>query len=140
MSLTVCTFQNKVAITTIFFFEMFKVECSFWKWNKQICKSFFLFKVIVFEQGSTNSYFLEQDTYHWQSICYQASQRFNMSLRLVYSKPCSPRVIKYIMKVLSSRIYKSLGHFNLLTVKGCSETVFFREWSHQVFDSLYFPK
>ena len=28
----------------------------------------------------------------------------------------------------------------MLTVKGFSETVFFREWSNQVFDSLEFPK
>ena len=82
------------------------------------------FKILVSEQGSTNSHILEQDTCHWQSICYQATQRFNMSLRVVYSKPGSLRVIKNIMKVLSCRIYKSLGPFNMLTVTGCSETVF----------------
>ena len=108
---------------------------------EQTCpKKLFLFKIIVFEQGSTNSYILEQDTCHWQSICYQATQRFNMSLRVVYSKPGSLRVIKNIMKVLSCRIYKSLVTFNMLTVKMCSETVFLREWSNQVFDNLYFPK
>ena len=57
-------------------------------------KNLFLFKIIVFEQGSTNSHILEQDTFHWQSICYQATQRFNMSLRVVYSKPGSLRVMK----------------------------------------------
>ena len=57
-------------------------------------KKIFLFKIIVFEQGSSNSYILEQDTCHWQSICYQATQRFNMSLRVVYSKPGSLRVMK----------------------------------------------
>ena len=87
-------------------------------------KKFFEFKIFVSEQGSTNSHILEQDTCHWQSICYQATQRFNMSLRVVYSKPGSLRVIKNIMKVLSCRIYKSLGPFNMLTVTGCSETVF----------------
>ena len=40
------------------------------------------------------------------------------------------------MKVLSSKFYKSLGPFNMLTVKGCSETVFFREQFNLVFDSL----
>ena len=34
------------------------------------------------------------------------------------------------------KILKSLGPFNMLTVKMSSETVFFREWSNQVFDSL----
>ena len=57
-------------------------------------KKIFLFKIIVFEQVSSNSYIFEQDTCHWQSICYQGTQRFNMSLRLVYSKPGSLRVMK----------------------------------------------
>ena len=33
-----------------------------------------------------------------------------------------------------------MGAFNMLTVKGCSETVFLREWCNQAFDSLLFPK
>ena len=103
-------------------------------------KKFFEFKILVSEQRSTNSHILEPDTCRWQSICYQATQRFNMSLRVLYSKPGSFRVIKNIMKVLSCRIYKSLGPFNMLTATGCSETVFFREWCNQVFESLYFPK
>ena len=44
------------------------------------------------------------------------------------------------MKVLSSKFYKNLGPFNMLTVEPCSETVFFREFSNQVFDSLWFKK
>ena len=59
---------------------------------------------------------------------------------MVYSKPGSLRVIENIMKVLSCRIYKTLGPFNMLTITGCSEMVFPREWSNQVFDNLYFPK
>ena len=43
---------------------------------------------------------------------------------------------KNMIKVLSCRFYKSLGAFNMLTVKECSEMVFFSEWSKQVFDSL----
>ena len=49
-------------------------------------------------------------------------------------------MMKNIMKVLSWRLYKSLGPFNMFTVKGCSETVFFKEWTNQVIDSLEFPK
>ena len=79
-------------------------------------KKLFLFKIIVFEQGSKNSHILEQDTCHWQSICYQVTQRFKMSLRDVYSKPGSVRVMKNIMKVLSCKSYKSLGSFNIV---GC---------------------
>ena len=95
-------------------------------------KKIFEFKIIAFEPFSTNFHILEQDTCHWHSICYQATLRFNMSLREVYFKPACLRVIKNIMKVLSCKICKSLGPFNMLTVKGYSETVFHREWSHQV--------
>ena len=44
------------------------------------------------------------------------------------------------MNVLSWKFYKSLGSFNMLSAKGCSETVLFRERSNQLFDSLQFPK
>ena len=59
------------------------------------------FKKIALDLGSTNSRILEQDTCHWQSICYQASLRFKISLRQVYSKADSFKVMKNIMKVLS---------------------------------------
>ena len=39
---------------------------------------FLVFKIIAFEPGSTNSHILEQDTSHWQSICYQATLRFKI--------------------------------------------------------------
>ena len=71
--------------------------------EKKIQKKCFVFKIIAFEPGSTNFHILEQDTCHWQSISYQATLTFNMSLREVYSKPSSLRVMKNIMKVLSSR-------------------------------------
>ena len=64
-------------------------------------KIFLVFKIIAFEPRSTNYHNPEQDIRHSESICYQPTLRFNMSLREVYSKPCSLRVIKNIMKVLS---------------------------------------
>ena len=64
-------------------------------------KMFLVFKIITFEPGSTNSHNPEQDTCHWQSICYQATLRFKISLKEVYSKAGSLRVMKKIMKVLS---------------------------------------
>ena len=63
-------------------------------------KIFLVFRIITFEPGSTNFDNPKQDTAHWQSICYQAAIRFKISLREVYSKPGSPRVMKNIMKVL----------------------------------------
>ena len=47
---------------------------------------------------------------------------------------------KNMIKVLSRRLHNCLGSFSMLTVLECSETVLFKEWSHQVFDSLYFRK
>ena len=64
--------------------------------EKENQKIFLGFKINAFEPGSRNSHILEQDTCHWQSICYQATQRFNMSLRVVYSKPGSLRVMKRV--------------------------------------------
>ena len=90
-------------------------------------KKFLVFKIITFELESTNSHNPEQDTSYWQSICYQLTLRFKISLKEVCSKEGSLRVIKKIMKVLPRGFYKSLGTFNMLTVKGCSGTVFFRE-------------
>ena len=40
-------------------------------------------------------------------------------------------------KVLSWRFCKYLGHFHMLTVKACSKTFLFTEWSDEVFYSLY---
>ena len=39
-SLTVCNFRNKVSMTIIFFFKMFKIWCRFQKWKERIRKSF----------------------------------------------------------------------------------------------------
>ena len=64
---------------------------------------FLLFKIMAFEPGSTNFHILEEDTCHWQSISYQATLRFNKSLREVYSISSSLRMLKNIMKVLQSR-------------------------------------
>ena len=57
-------------------------------------KKFLLFKIIAFEPGSSNPDNIEEDTCLWLSICYQATQKFNMSLRDVYPKPGSLRVMK----------------------------------------------
>ena len=64
-------------------------------------KKILVFKKIALDLGSTKSRILEQDTCHWQSICYQASLRFKISLRQVYSKADFFKVMKNIMKVLS---------------------------------------
>ena len=68
--------------------------------EEKYLKKFLIFKIIGFEPGSTNSHIHEQDTCHWQSICYQATLRFDILLREIYSKSGSLRVMKNMMKVL----------------------------------------
>ena len=62
-SLTVFNFQNKVAMTTIFFFKMFKTWCRFQKWIKQKEKVFG-FKDNCIWMGTANSINPEQDSCH----------------------------------------------------------------------------
>ena len=50
--------------------------------------------IIPFESGTTNSQNPEQDNCHWQSMCYETPLRFNISLREIFSKSGSPRVMK----------------------------------------------
>ena len=64
-------------------------------------KKFLVFKIVGFEARSINSHILEQVASHWQSICYQATLRFKISLSEVYSKEGSLRVMKNVMKVPS---------------------------------------
>ena len=58
-----------------------------------------------FESGMRNSHNPEQDTCHWQSVFYEISLRFNISLREIFFKSDSLRVMeKYdegaLLKVL----------------------------------------
>ena len=54
----------------------------------------FVLKIIAIEWGMTNSHNPEQDICHWQSMCYETHLRFNISLREIFSKSGSPRVMK----------------------------------------------
>ena len=51
-------------------------------------------KIIAFESGTRNSHNPEQDICHWQSMCYETHLRFNISLREIFSKSRSPRLMK----------------------------------------------
>ena len=46
------------------------------------------------------------------------------------------RVMKHYDKSALMKISQVFRTFNMLTLKGCSETALFREWSNQVFDIL----
>ena len=57
-------------------------------------KKLLVFKIIAFESGTANSHNPEQDICHWQSMCYGTALRFNISLREIFSKSGSPRLMK----------------------------------------------
>ena len=130
-----CNFRNKEPITIIFFPKCSKFDIDSRK-SKKNQKKVLVYKIIAFESGTTNSHIPEQDTCHWQSTCYETHLRFNISLTEIFVKSSYLRVIEYMMKVLSCIFEKSLGSINMLIVKGFSKTMFFREWSNQVFHSL----
>ena len=57
-------------------------------------KKLLVLKIIAFESGTTNSHNPEQDICHWQSMCYGTALRFNISLREIFSKSGTSRVMK----------------------------------------------
>ena len=57
-------------------------------------KKFMVLKIIAFESGKANSHNPEQDICHWQSMCYETPLRFNISLREIFFKSGSLRVMK----------------------------------------------
>ena len=57
-------------------------------------KKLLVLKIIAFESGKANSHNPEQDICHWQSMCYETPLRFNISLREIFFKSGSLRVMK----------------------------------------------
>ena len=57
-------------------------------------KRILVLKISASESGTTNSHNPEQDNCHWQSMCYETPLRFNISLREIFSKSGSPRLMK----------------------------------------------
>ena len=51
-------------------------------------------KIIAFESGMANSDNLQQGNCLWQSMCYETAARFNISLKEIFSKRGSPKVMK----------------------------------------------
>ena len=62
--------------------------------EQKILKKLLVLRIIAFESGTTNSQNPEQDNCHWQSMCYERSLTINISLRAIFSKSGSPRVMK----------------------------------------------
>ena len=57
-------------------------------------KKLLVLKIIAFESGNANSHNPEQDICHWNSMCYETHLRFNISLREIFFKSGSLRVMK----------------------------------------------
>ena len=56
---------------------------------------YLVFKITAFEPGSTNSHSPKQDTCHWQSVCYEVTLRFKISLRGIFQTRASQSDEKY---------------------------------------------
>ena len=77
--------------------------------EKKNQKKFFVVRLISFESVTTNSHNPEQDTCHWQSMCYETSLRFNISLREIFFKSGSLRVMKKYDESALMQILQEFG-------------------------------
>ena len=66
-------------------------------------------KIIAFESGTRNSHNPEQDICHWQSMCFETPLRFNISLREIFSKSRSPRLMKKYDESALMPVLKEFG-------------------------------
>ena len=62
--------------------------------EKKNQKKFLDLKIIAFELRTTNSHNREQDTCHWQSLSHETLLRFKISLRDIFFKSSSLRVME----------------------------------------------
>ena len=72
-------------------------------------KQLLVLKIIGFQSGTANSYNPEQDICHWQSMCYETHLRFNISLREIFSKSASPRLMKKYDESALMPVLKEFG-------------------------------
>ena len=72
-------------------------------------KKLLLLKIIAFESGKANSHNPEQDICHWMSMCYETHLRFNISLREIFSKSGSPRLMKKYDQSVLLKISEEFG-------------------------------
>ena len=72
-------------------------------------KKLLVLKITALESGTRDSHNLEQDICHWQSMCYETRLRFNISLREIFSKSGSSRVMKKYDESALMRILQEFG-------------------------------
>ena len=66
-------------------------------------------EIIAFESGTKNFHNPEQHTCLWQGMCYQKPLRFNLSLRKIFSKSSSLRVMKKFDERALMQVLQQLG-------------------------------
>ena len=74
-------------------------------------KKLLFLKKIPFQFGTANSQNPEQENCHWKTMCYETPLRFNISLREIFCKSGSPRVMK---KHDESALMQILQEFGIL--------------------------
>ena len=79
--------------------------------EKKNQKKFFVVRIISFESVTTNYHNPEQDTCHWQSMCYETSLRFNISLTEIFFKSGYLRVMKKYVENTLMKILKEFRTF-----------------------------
>ena len=57
--------------------------------QKKTKKKFLVSEIIAYELVSLNCSYEEQDSFHWQSMCYQAVPRLCISIRETFSDSIS---------------------------------------------------
>ena len=72
-------------------------------------KKLLLLKIIAFESGKANSHNPEQDICHWMSMCYKTHLRFNISLREIFSKSGSQRLMKKYDESALMPVFQDFG-------------------------------
>ena len=74
-------------------------------------KKCLVLKIIAFESGTIHSHNPEQNTCHWQSMCYETPLKFNISLREIISESGSLRVMKNKYESALMQILQEFGSF-----------------------------
>ena len=79
------------------------------KMEQENLKKSSVLEIIAFESGVTDSQNPEQDNCDWQSICYERSPRFNISLREIFSKSGSPIMMRKYDESALMQILQEFG-------------------------------
>ena len=72
-------------------------------------RTFLVLKIISFESETINSHNHQQDPCHWQSKYYETPLSFHISLREIFSKSRSLRLIKKYDENVLMQILQGFG-------------------------------